>query len=570
MKWIALALSVAGAVVTAGAYRTASTSLAAPLARTLERGLTLPEGAVTIADARLELPASLRIRDARLGRMRIGDLALAIDPIAALAGEGKLRHGRITLHDVALPHVSAAEVGIEIESGRLTRVAFAAASVESAGRRLSGLAGALWREPATATDDGRTFRLRAARPGLVVTGRYHKGALEARLELDKLALAWLQPADKSTFELSRAIGTGIVAVRGGADGLWARGQLTLADVGVHHPSIAHRAIGPFTLSLDGDARVHEGRLTVEKLELSEGPIALTLAGSASVAGDFDVEAELDRIGCGKLLASLPRDLLPALDGLTVDGELAGRAQLRGSIDRPADLKLAVETDVGCKVLGDPPLADPHTLAIGKGPVTVRALDAAQAPRPFVIGSANPSFRNLSSLKPDLLKAFVAAEDGRFFQHHGFDLDMIRRALAADLASGRFDRGASTLSQQTVKNLFLSGERTAARKVEEAVLTWRMEQLISKRRILELYLNLVELGPGVYGVGEAAERYFGKEPEELSLDEAAQLAALLPAPRHGMDAAWQRRYQSLITRLPSEIVVIPESGDPPKPVKLTRR
>jgi penicillin-binding protein 1A len=103
----------------------------------------------------------------------------------------------------------------------------------------------------------------------------------------------------------------------------------------------------------------------------------------------------------------------------------------------------------------------------------------------------------------------------------------------------------------VKNLFLSGERTAARKLEEAVLTWRMEQLVPKRRILELYLNLVEFGPGIHGVGEAAERYFGKEPEELSVDEAAQLAALLPAPRRGMDAAWKKRYQSLKNRLPSE-------------------
>jgi monofunctional biosynthetic peptidoglycan transglycosylase len=108
----------------------------------------------------------------------------------------------------------------------------------------------------------------------------------------------------------------------------------------------------------------------------------------------------------------------------------------------------------------------------------------------------------------------------------------------------------------------------ARKLEEAVLTWRAEQVVDKRRLLELYLNLIELGPGTYGVAEGAERYFGKEPEELSADEAAQLAALLPAPRRGMDAAWERRYQALKARLPSEKVFIPPEAAPP--VRLSRR
>jgi hypothetical protein len=123
--------------------------------------------------------------------------------------------------------------------------------------------------------------------------------------------------------------------------------------------------------------------------------------------------------------------------------------------------------------------------------------------------------------------------------------------AAALHVGSADAEPDLVPQQVAKNLFLSGERTAARKLEEAVLTWRIEQLVPKRRILELYLNLVELGPGIFGIAQAAERYFGKEPDQLSLLEAAELAALLPAPRRGMDEAWARRYQALAARLPSE-------------------
>jgi membrane peptidoglycan carboxypeptidase len=174
----------------------------------------------------------------------------------------------------------------------------------------------------------------------------------------------------------------------------------------------------------------------------------------------------------------------------------------------------------------------------------------------VLGPENPSWRPLRALPDRVPATLVAAEDSGFFRHHGFDLADIRAALAADIDSGRFERGGSTISQQVVKNLFLTGERTAARKLEEAVLVWRLEKLLTKRRILELYVNLAELGPGVYGVAEAADRYFGKEPDQLSVDEATQLAALLPAPRHGMDATWQRRYNALRVRIPHETVTIP--------------
>jgi monofunctional biosynthetic peptidoglycan transglycosylase len=144
---------------------------------------------------------------------------------------------------------------------------------------------------------------------------------------------------------------------------------------------------------------------------------------------------------------------------------------------------------------------------------------------------------------------VEAEDGRIWQHHGIDLGCIRRAMAHDLEIGAPGRGGSTITQQVAKNLFLSGERTLGRKLEESALAWRLEARLGKRRILELYLNLVELGPGVYGLAEGARRWFGKDVAALTPDEAAQLAALLPAPRRGMDDAFRRRLAQLRARLP---------------------
>jgi monofunctional biosynthetic peptidoglycan transglycosylase len=127
---------------------------------------------------------------------------------------------------------------------------------------------------------------------------------------------------------------------------------------------------------------------------------------------------------------------------------------------------------------------------------------------------------------------LVAEDIGFFSHRGFALDEIHSALEDALRDRELPRGASTITQQLAKNLWLSPSRSPLRKAQEAVLTWQLERALSKRRILELYLNVAELGPGVYGVGAASQRYFGKAADDLDEHEAAQLAAALPNP-----AAW---------------------------------
>jgi monofunctional biosynthetic peptidoglycan transglycosylase len=138
----------------------------------------------------------------------------------------------------------------------------------------------------------------------------------------------------------------------------------------------------------------------------------------------------------------------------------------------------------------------------------------------------------SAISPALKRAVLVAEDIGFFSHRGFALDEIHSALEDALRDRELPRGASTLTQQLAKNLWLSPSRNPLRKAREAVLTWQLERALSKRRILELYLNVAELGPGVYGVGAASQRYFGKAAADLDEHEAAQLAAALPNP-----AAW---------------------------------
>jgi monofunctional glycosyltransferase len=130
----------------------------------------------------------------------------------------------------------------------------------------------------------------------------------------------------------------------------------------------------------------------------------------------------------------------------------------------------------------------------------------------------------------LKRAVVAAEDARFLDHEGFDWDAIHKAMQKNEKRGKVVAGASTISQQLAKNLFLSGERSWLRKGEEAMITWMMERTLSKRRILELYLNLAEWGEGVFGAEAAARHHFGLPAAALEPEQAAWLAAILPSPR----------------------------------------
>jgi monofunctional biosynthetic peptidoglycan transglycosylase len=145
-------------------------------------------------------------------------------------------------------------------------------------------------------------------------------------------------------------------------------------------------------------------------------------------------------------------------------------------------------------------------------------------------AADQRWRDLEAVSPRLALAVVAAEDQKFPRHHGFDLDAIGSAWRSRGTDGPA-RGASTITQQVAKNLFLWSGRSWVRKGLEAWFTLLIETLWSKRRILEVYLNLAEFGPGIYGAEAAAQRHFGRPASALDRRQAARLAAVLPSPRN---------------------------------------
>jgi monofunctional biosynthetic peptidoglycan transglycosylase len=141
-----------------------------------------------------------------------------------------------------------------------------------------------------------------------------------------------------------------------------------------------------------------------------------------------------------------------------------------------------------------------------------------------------SWTPLERISPSLVQAVVISEDDKFWGHKGFDLEAIKAALKKDIRKKTWRYGGSTITQQLAKNLFLSPSRDPSRKLRELILTWRLERTLSKKRILELYLNVVEWGSGVFGAEEASERYYGKSAADLTPNEAAHLAVVLPSPR----------------------------------------
>jgi len=175
----------------------------------------------------------------------------------------------------------------------------------------------------------------------------------------------------------------------------------------------------------------------------------------------------------------------------------------------------------------PPVSD---LADKKYSTTIQVKDWQGDYHPLIVGPKNPNWTPSGRIPAEMKWAVILAEDSNFYKHEGFDVKAIKNAIKYDLEKKSLKRGASTITQQTAKNLFLSREKTVTRKLKEIYLAWRMEQELTKGRIVEFYLNVVELGPMVYGIGHGSRYYFGKPASALTPRECAFLAAMLPGPR----------------------------------------
>jgi hypothetical protein len=234
------------------------------------------------------------------------------------------------------------------------------------------------------------------------------------------------------------------------------------------------------------------------------------------------------------LDAIPRGLFQSLEGIQVKGEVA------------YDLDFAVELDHPDNIVFDSSIDDKDLKIVKWGHARIDSLndsfvysvyEDSTLMREIIIGPKNSNFVPLAEI-PYVLKTTVRnTEDPFFYKHNGFEEEAFKLSVTTNLKEKKFKRGASTISMQLVKNIFLNRKKTMDRKLEEILLVWLMERSgqVSKDRLFEIYLNIIEWGRNVYGVSEAANYYFGKKAQELTLGESLYLSSIIPRPKTGLSS-----------------------------------
>lgn len=316
-----------------------------------------------------------------------------------------------------------------------------------------------------------------------------------------------------------------VASEDGLSTVTAAWTMRTEDVVLAGPKLALHPVGPVNGGFQGKARLD---LREKRLEVGPSEIWLGTGGSARASLTADlrqgdapskVEVRAAQVSYRDLVDALPDELRPVEDAPRCGGPLSGFVTVQGPLARPAEWELKWKLDV----------SQVRLAYKAPRPYLLDAFEYKTADRTTWIGPESPTYVPIRELPAYVPRAITISEDASFFAHRGFDLDEIRNSIMRSLRTGTRLRGASTITQQLTKNLFLSRERTYARKMREALITIALEATIPKERLLEVYLNLIEWGPDVYGIGEAAQHYFGVDARQLTAKQAAFLGTIIPNP-----------------------------------------
>jgi hypothetical protein len=316
-----------------------------------------------------------------------------------------------------------------------------------------------------------------------------------------------------------------------AERLDVSGDLYIENFGVQHAGLAREPVDGLSVSLDGRAIIDLAarRVSTPALNWHVNGIPFTVSGFVERGHDHtavDASLHMPLVTCDGAMRSLPRAVTGVAGDLGLTGTLGADAHVALDTRRLSDTVFDYHVTDGCRVTTASWALSMRRFA---GPFVQRAIEPGGRMRAFVTGPNAPAWVPIEMIPPTVVNAVISREDGSFYRHQGFAPHEIRGALVRNVGEGRFAYGASTISMQLAKNVFLAREKTLVRKLQEVVLTWWLEQSLTKSAIMELYLNVVEFGPGIYGIGPAARFFFGCEPRDLSTLRAIYLATLLPAP-----------------------------------------
>jgi hypothetical protein len=270
---------------------------------------------------------------------------------------------------------------------------------------------------------------------------------------------------------------------------------------------------------------------------------------------YSMKLHIPKMKAQDFITSLPTGLFDNFQGMVAEGNFAYDLNFQYNKNKPNQVIFNSELhEDGLKFL------EFGAANLGKinQAFTYRAFDNGAFQRPVVVGPSNPNFTPIEQISPLLRHAVLTSEDPSFYRHKGFITEAFKQSIIKNIKTKKFARGASTISMQLVKNVFLTREKTLSRKLEEILLVYVLEnsRITTKHRMFEVYLNIIEWGPNVYGIGEASNFYFQKHPSDLTLKESMFLASIIPRPKKFM---WQftdegelksiyARHQERLTRL----------------------
>lgn len=264
---------------------------------------------------------------------------------------------------------------------------------------------------------------------------------------------------------------------------------------------------------------------------------------------MDLKFELGLVSCQGLLDSLPSTLVPVVHGMGASGTISLKGVMKYDDVRPQDFVLQYNSHNDCRVTSVPEHLDVRKFL---QPFRLRTYDPNGNVSYVDTGPGTPSWVEHGAIAEVMEAAIMTCEDRGFRYHNGFDREAIRNSMRMNLQARSFVRGASTVPMQLAKNLYLSREKTVARKLQELILTTYLVQELSKNQILELYLNVIEFGPMTYGIGPAAAYYFNTLPIDLSVTQAMYLASILPSPNRShfredgkLSDGWMRYLYKLV-------------------------
>lgn len=329
--------------------------------------------------------------------------------------------------------------------------------------------------------------------------------------------------------------TQLKSTRKSGDEFHIYGSWAITNLLINHPKVAANDIIVPSGSIDADLLVGENYIAIDSssvIHLKNIEINPFLKFTLSPAKIYEMKIHTPELDAQQVFDSFPVGLFESLEGIRVAGKLQYNLDFYLDSRQPDSVRFSSSLNPsGFRILkwGKTNLQKINSTFV------YTPYEYGKPMRDITIGPENPNYTPIDAISPNLRNAVLTAEDPSFFSHRGFVEKSIRRSIATNFKEKAFKRGGSTISMQLVKNVFLNRQKTLARKIEEMLIVWLIEnnRVSTKRRMFEVYLNLIEWGRNVYGIGEASRYYFDKSPMDLTVGESIFLANIVPRPKSSL-------------------------------------